>query len=78
MDKDLARVLATGGTAAARELERLYSILAEHLPQNENLRKGVASALAEVGLMVIRPAFDACPELEAEFQERLQKYGIST
>ncbi|WP_066819412.1 hypothetical protein [Sphingomonas mali] len=78
MDEDLARILATGGSAASRELSRLHDLAREFLPENEELRYGIASALAEVGLKVMRPAFDAHPGLEAEFQRRVDKYGRTT
>lgn len=76
MDKDVARILANGGTTASRELMRLYDILRDHLPEDDDLRRGVASAIAEVGLHVIQPAFDAWPELQEEFEHRLGKYGV--
>ncbi|MCR5869860.1 MULTISPECIES: hypothetical protein [unclassified Sphingomonas] len=78
MDKDMARILANGGTAASRELVRLYDILKHHLPEDSDLRNGVASALAEIGLRVTQPAFDAWPELREEFELRLDKYGVAT
>jgi hypothetical protein len=78
MDKDMARILANGGTAASRELTRLHDILKHHLPEDIDLRNGIASALAEVGIRVIRPAFDAWPELQEEFELRLDKYGVTT
>ena len=78
MDKDIARILANGGTNASRDLTRLYEILSHHLPDETHLREGVASALAEVGLKVIQPAFDAWPALQIEFKDRLDKYGVTT
>lgn len=78
MDKDLACLLATGDTNASRELNRLYDLLAEHLPEAEGLRLGIASALTEVGIKVMKPAFDAFPDLEIEFERRLHKYGYTT
>lgn len=78
MDKDMARILANGGTVASRELMRLHDILKRHLPDDADLRKGIASALAEVGLRVMQPAFDAWPELQQEFELRLDKYGVTT
>ncbi|MGK0490439.1 MAG: hypothetical protein ACJASD_000638 [Sphingomonas echinoides] len=78
MDKDMARILANGGTAASRELVRLYDILKHNLPEDTDLRKGIAAALAEIGLLVIQPAFDAWPELQEEFELRLNKYGVTT
>ena len=78
MDEDLARILATGGTAASRELTRLYDLLARHFPDDEELRFEIASVLAEVGLKVMQPAFDAHPKLQAEFERRIDKYGSTT
>jgi hypothetical protein len=78
MDEDLARLLATGGSAASREIGRLHDLLLRHLPEDKELRLGVASALAEIGLKIMKPAFDAHPELEAEFQQRIDKYGTAT
>lgn len=78
MDQDLARILATGGNIASRELTRLYELPSRHLPENEALRSSVASALAEIGLNVIQPAFDAHPELQVEFERRVAKYGSAT
>lgn len=77
MDEDLARILVRGGTIASRELTRLYDLLLQHLPEDKELRFGVASALAEVGLKVIQPAFDAHPELQVELERQLRKYGTS-
>jgi hypothetical protein len=78
VDEDIARIMATSGTAAALELVRLPDLLAEHLPEDEALRHGVASAMAEIGLNVINPAYKAHPALEAEFERRLERYGRAT
>lgn len=77
MDEDLARILVAGGTTASRELTRLHDLLKLHLPEDNELRLGVASALAEVGLKVIQPAFDAHPELQVEVERRLEKYSTT-
>lgn len=77
MDEDLARILVVGGTIASRELTRLYDLLRLHLPEANELRLGVASALAEVGLRVIEPAFDAYPELRIEVERQLEKYSAT-
>lgn len=74
----MARILATGGTLASRELARLHDLLLQHLPDNKELRLGIASAIAEIGLNVLKPAFEAHPALEAEFDRRMEKYGVVT
>ncbi|GGY90927.1 hypothetical protein [Novosphingobium colocasiae] len=78
MDKDMARILANGGTTASRDLMRLHDIVKHHLPEDIDLRQGIASAIAEVGQHIIQPAFDAWPELQEEFELRLDKYGVTT
>jgi hypothetical protein len=42
---------------------------------DKDLRKGVATALAEVGLNVLQPAFRAFPELEVEMERKVIRYG---
>lgn len=78
VDEDMARILATGGAYASRELVRLHDLLLQHLPDERELRLGIASAIAEIGLNVLKPAFEAHPALEAEFDRRLKKYGVVT
>jgi len=75
MDEDMARIVATTGTVVSRQLTELYETLNQHLPDEMQLRLGIASVLAEVGLCIIEPAFKACPALRTEFERRLEKYG---
>ncbi|WP_179042187.1 hypothetical protein [Sphingobium lactosutens] len=78
MDADLARILATGATNASRELNRLYDIFSRHLPEDKELLMAIAMAMGEIGLQVRQRAFDAHPELEAEFNQRVEKYDVLT
>lgn len=78
MDKDLARIVATAGMRASKDLGELIPLLAEFLPKATELQKGIAAAIAEIGLGVLGPAFEAQPELRAEFDQRVAKYGRTT
>jgi len=78
MDEDLARIMATASFRASKELTEIVLILKEYLPEDRELRVGVASAIAEIGMKVMQPAFDAHPQLEAEFKARMDRYGRST
>lgn len=78
MDKDLARVIATAGVHASRELGNLVPMLAESLPDQKELRLGFAAVIYEIHEKIIGPAFEACPELEAEFEARMTKYDRAT
>ncbi|EIZ80896.1 hypothetical protein WSK_0578 [Novosphingobium sp. Rr 2-17] len=78
MDKDIARIVATGAATISRELERLFLITKHHLPESSDLHNGITDVLSGVGLHIMQPAFDACPELEAEFDHRVERYGVMT
>ena len=75
MDEDLARIIATAGMKASKELGDLIPLLNDHLPDDRELRIGVATAIAEIGLNVLNPAFERFPALKAEFDRRADKYG---
>lgn len=78
MDADLARILATAAMRASKDLGELIPFLARHLPDDVELRRGIADVIAEIGQNILNPAFAACPELENEFDQRVQKYGRTT
>jgi hypothetical protein len=63
---------------ASRELGDLVPMIAEHYPDSTEVRLGLASAIAEIGLKVLQPAFAADPELEREFDMRVRKLGRAT
>lgn len=78
MDEDLARIVATTGLRASRELGDLARLLAEYRPDDEALRAGIAAAIHEIHLATCQPAFTAYPALEAEFGARIERYGRAT
>jgi hypothetical protein len=78
VDKDLARILATAGMRASKDLGDLVPLVAEFLPENSELRIGIAKVISEIGSKVLDPAFGAHPELRLEFEERVKKYGRTT
>ena len=78
MDRDLARILATSGMRASRELGELVPLISEHFPECVELKLGIAAAVAEIGLKVVQPALEADPALEREFEDRMRKLGRTT
>lgn len=78
MNEDIARIIATTGLRASRELGDLVYFLAEHLPADKQLRLDVAGAIAEISSATLQPAFDAFPQLKVEFDARIDRYGRAT
>lgn len=78
MDEDMARIIATAGFRAGRELVELAPLLAEHCPDEKELKLGLAAAIAEIGAATFDPAFAAFPALKEEFDERIARYGRAT
>lgn len=74
MDRDLALIVANAGQQACRELTGIMPMLAKHLPDDKELRLGIAAVIHEISVSVIEPAFRAHPDLEAEFEARVKKY----
>lgn len=78
MDRDLARIVATAAMRASKELGDLVPMISEHYPDCMELRLGIASAVAEIGLKALEPALDADPELKEEFGDRIRRLGRAT
>lgn len=78
MDEDLARIIATAGIQASSQLTDLVAFLAHYLPDDRQLRLGIATAITQIDSSVVRPAFAAAPALEIEFDKRLERYGRFT
>jgi hypothetical protein len=76
MDRDVAHFVAASASRAAQELSSLMPFLKEHGEgeKDDAVRHAIASAIYEIG-SVRQAAFDQYPELKAEFESRLKKYG---
>lgn len=78
MDEDIARIMAVAGLRASRELGELVQLLAKHLPEDKQLRINIARAISEIHSATLEPAFTTAPQLEAEFDARINRYGRAT
>jgi hypothetical protein len=79
MDREVAQIVATTASRVASELASLMLFLKEHGdgPKDDTVRQAIATAVYEVGSMR-EAAFKNYPDLQAEFEARLNKYGRSS
>ena len=77
IDRDLARLMLISGFRSARELNELLFVLKEHCSADdyERLRGKIADAIAEINAATLSEAFDAHPDLHAEVDATIKKYG---
>jgi hypothetical protein len=79
MNREVAQIIASTVSRAASELGSLVPFLKAHGDDSTDnaVRQAIASAVYEVGL--VRDAvFDQYPDIRAEFEARLVKYGRSS
>lgn len=77
MDIDIARHVLRAAFRSARELQDLLPLLKATMPAEEYdvLARGIASAIAEIGLEVTNRALAAHPALETEVETEVQRFG---
>jgi hypothetical protein len=76
MDREVAQVIATTASRVAAEIASLMPFLKEHGEgqKDDDVRHTIASAVYEVGL-ICDATFARYPDLKAEFEARVAKYG---
>jgi hypothetical protein len=79
MDREVAQIVATTASRVASELASLLPFLKEHGegPGDDGIRQAIASAVYEIGSLR-EAVFETHPDLRAEFEARLAKYGRSS
>lgn len=79
MDREVAQIVATTASRVASELASLVPFLKEYGDglKDDAVRQAIASAVYEVG-SVREAVFHEYPDLKAEFEARLNKYGRSS
>jgi hypothetical protein len=77
MEKELARIVLSASYRSGRELSNIVPILKEFCPPDEYERIvfAIGSILHEMETEVHKKIFEQHPDLEAEIEERVQKYG---
>lgn len=77
MNADLARHMVRVAFQTSRDLQDLMGLLREQLTAEEYKSHaiGIAAAIAGIGDALTNKALAAHPELRAEIDEKLAKYG---
>ncbi len=77
MDKDLSLLILTSFNRSTRELEELIPFLKAHAESEdyEHLRSAIGTAIHEIMLNIMDYVEARCPEIHAEKERRLAKFG---
>ena len=77
MDKDLAKLVAQTAFRSAAEINNLIPLLKEYCTEEECRDFGIAIATASSGIsqQIMGKIFAMHPDLEAEFESQIRKYG---
>ena len=72
MDEQLAMLIVSSASRAARELGDLAPLLKD---QDEALKAAVASAVYDIMQNIVAPVLETNPQIEAAIDERIARYG---
>ena len=77
MEKELAKLVALTAFRSSAELGNLIPLLREHCDEDEYRRLGaaIATASAEISRQILQYIFATHPELEAEIEANVSKFG---
>ena len=77
MEKELAKLVVLTAFRSSSELGNLVPLLKEHVDEATYRRYGtaIATASAEIGRQILHPLFATYPELEAEIEANVRKFG---
>ena len=77
MEKELAKLVALTAFRSSAEINSLVPLLKEYCSEDEYRSFGmaIATASAEIGLQILQKIYAAHPELEAEIESNVQKFG---
>jgi hypothetical protein len=77
MDKELALHIVRTAFRSAAALEELFPLLQHHCREEEAKAYGlaIASAIADIHRELTNRVFSSLPELQAEVEMQIRKYG---
>lgn len=77
MEKELAKIVLCASYRSGQELSNIIPVLKEFCPPDEYERIvfTIGSVLHELHTEIHQKIFEEHPDLEAEIEERIQKYG---
>jgi len=78
MDEQLVRIVLNAAMRASRELAMLPLLLKEHATEEmqQKLKLPIGRAIADIG-GIRNPVFELYPELEAEFDANVERFGVA-
>jgi hypothetical protein len=79
MDRDVAQMLAMTAARCSKEIGELTILLKENCTEAEyvELSNAIGSAVYELRTVLMGAVFSLAPDLESEFDARLEKFGRS-
>lgn len=76
MDRDVAEIFVSRATSASREIGSLARLLSEHADGGTpEARNAIGSIVNDIFERLIEPVFREHPDLKAECEARLEKFG---
>ena len=77
MNEDIARYVASRALKTTTELTDLIPFLKEYCDANEYLiyARAIASVGADINSKLLELIFSANPNIQKEFEEKIEKYG---
>jgi len=77
MEKELAKLVALTAFRSSAELGNLIPLLREHCDEDEyrHLGAAIAAVSAEISGQILRNIFATYPQLEAEIEANVHKFG---
>ena len=77
MDRDLAKHVLAVSFHSISYLQSLIPILKQHCSQNEysEYLKAIANASAELSTEILNKVFREHPDLEAEVEQKIKRFG---
>ncbi len=77
MNRDIAELIAKVAFRSSSDLCELIPLLKSHLSEGEYkaIRDQITKVGASIGYDIIQPIYNEHPDIEAAFDERIEKFG---
>lgn len=77
MDEHLARIVIANAVRAARDIGGLAPMLSEHSDKAicDEMKPGIGSVVHQIYAAILGPVFRRFPDLKAEFERNVERYG---
>ncbi len=80
MDETLARIVIGNAARATREIGNLAPLLKQHADPvaYEEIKPGIGEVVYEIYEAILGPVFARFPDLKAEFDQNVERYGVGS